>query len=496
VAVQTDKTLKEWSRVATDLGPETSILIIAAVAKAANRIGASADTEADAMPHAFLGYRKDGVSIEQAAYQSVLSLHRKAQTKAADPNLVSLDDVETSADRDALEIAVHSSRDDVARSYGGGSRGSLMSLTEALEIAPQGAASIIVALITDGLTRKVPTVKVEITAQDGATDDEAMALHGGMRKRHGKVDTYRPLKVSVVALAAGVARPRTKAASADLRKAGCKAYGMVQAVRDDVESVESLTAQALAYVTRDRRAYGGHGLAVWNNGARPESVDYSAYRPLSDFQPDLHTGSHVTPLQPVRGYRANTGTKGRKGPKAGQASEDTSHGASAAKTCGTLFSATGGPNDSGLTAKRSARSDVADLAAHEAQDSRAQGTACRSAHSHSAYAVRVFTGTASGVISEHAQGSPYAATCGCGPTSGQALILTGDRWTHALSVCPVPKVSEQMVSQTVNGAQVTHRLHMHDGTGSSCGAWCAPRVTCGCGRKRGALTGKGEHQAR
>jgi hypothetical protein len=472
MTVQTDKTLKEWSRVATDLGPETSILILAAVAKAANRIGASADTEADAMPHAFLGYRKDGVSIEQAAYQSVLSLHRKAQTKAADPDSVSLDDVETSADRDALEIAVHSSRDDVARSYGGGSRGSLMSLTEALELAPKGAATIVTAVITDGLTRKVADLKVETTTADGATDDDAMALHGGMRKRHGKADTYRPLKVSVVALAAGVARPRTKAASADLRRAGCTAYGMVQAVRDESETVESLTASALAYVTRDRRAYGGNGQAVWQTDARPESLPYAAYRPSSAFHPDLHTGSHVAPLQPVRGFRANTGSKGRKGPKAGQASEDTSHGASAARTCGTLTSATGGPNDAGLTAKRADRADTADLAAHEAQDSRAQGTACRSAHSHAAYAVRVFTGTASGLITEHEQGSPYAATCGCGPTTGQALILTGNGWTHALSVCPVP-------------SQAT----LPDGTLSAI-------VRCGCGRKRGALTGKGEHQAR
>jgi len=463
--VQTDQTLKDWKRACVALGPETSIQIIAEVTKAQHRIGASDDTAGDAMPHAFLAVWRNGVSAEHAARTAVRSLHYTAQTKAADPDSVSLDDVETSAQRDALEVAIHSSRDDVARSYGGGSRGSLMSLTEALEIAPNGAASIIVALITDGLTRKVPVQTVQVTTADGATDDDAMALHGGMRKRHGKADTYRPLKVSVVALAAGVARPRTKAASAELRKAGCKAYGMVQAVRDESESVESLTASALAYVTRDRRAYNGNGQAVWQRDARPESVEYAAYRPLSDFQPDLHTGPHVAPLQPVRGYRANTGSKGRKGPKAGQASEDTSHGASAAKTCGTLFSATGGPNDAGLTAKRSDRADRADLAAHEAQDSRAQGTACRTAYGHSAYAVRVFTGTASGVISEHAQGSPYAATCGCGPTTGQALILTGDRWTHALSVCPAP-------AEGAHGAR------------------------CGCGRKRGALTAKGEHQAR
>jgi len=463
--VQTDKTLEDWSRAASALGPETSIRIIAEVTKAQHRIGASDDTAGDAMPHAFLAVWRNGVSAEHAARTAVRSLHYTAQTKAADPDSVSLDDVETSADRDALEIAVHSSRDDVARSYGGGSRGSLMSLTEALELAPKGAATIVTAVITDGLTRKVPTLKVEVLAQDGATDDEVMALHGGMRKRHGKADTYRPLKVSVVALAAGVARPRTKAASADLTKAGCTAYAMVQAIRDESESVESLTASALAYVTRDRRAYGGNGQAVWQTDARPESVPYAVYRPSSAFHPDLHTGSHVAPLQPVRGHRANTGTKGRKGPQAGQPSADTSHGASGAKTCGTLFSATGGPNDAGLTAKRSARSDTADLAAHEAQDSRAQGTACRTAYGHSAYAVRVFTGTASGVISEHAQGSPYAATCGCGPTTGQALILTGDRWTHALSVCPAP-------SEGAHGAR------------------------CGCGRKRGALTAKGEHQAR
>ena len=468
MSVQTDKTLSDWSRAATALGPETSILIIAAVSKVAHRIGASADTEADAMPHVFLAVWRDGVSVDSAACQAVMSKHRTEQTRQADTDFVSLDDVETSSQRDALEAAIHAAglgRDDVARSYGGGSRGSLMSLTEALEIAPQGASAIIAAVITDGLTRKVPTLKVEIVAQDGATDDEAMALHGGMRKRHGKADTYRPLKVSVIAQAAGIARPRTKAASTELRKAGCKAYGMVQAVRDDSESVESLTDSAYRYVTRDRRAYGGNGQAVWQRDARPESVDYSLYRPLSDFQPDLSTGSHVAPLQPVRGHRANTGTKGRKGPKAGQPSEDTSHGASAARTCGALFSATGGPNDAGLTAKRSERSDSADLAAHEAQDSRSQGTACKGAHSHSLYAVRVFSGTASGVITEHGQGAPHAARCGCGPTNGQALILTGNGWTHALSVCPLP----------VDGAH---------------------GARCGCGRKRGALTDRGEHQAR
>lgn len=474
MAIQTDQTLADWSRAASALGPETSILILAAVAKAAKRIGASSDTEADSMPHTFLAVWRNGVSIESAAYQSVLSLHRKAQTKAADPDFVSLDDVETSAQRDALEAAIHAAglgRDDVARSYGGGSRGSLMSLTQALEIAPTGAATIISAVIKDGLTRKVPAQSVQITAADGATDEDAMALHGGHHKRHGKADTYRPLKVSVVAAAAGVARPRTKDASTELRKAGCTAYAMVQAIRDESETVESLTAQALAYVTRDRRAYGGHGQAIWQSGARPEGIDYAAYRPMSDFQPDIHNGSHVAPLQPVRGHRANTGSKGRKGPMAGQPSADTSHGASAARTPGTLWSATGGPNDAGLTAKRSDRADRADLAAHEAQDSRAQGTACKAAHSHSSYVVRVFTVDTQGMSIEHEQGSPFGAVCGCGPTNGQPLILgmtrTGIGWCHALTLCPAPKVSD-----------------------------IAQRVTCGCGRKRGALTAQGEHRAR
>ena len=442
MSVQTDKTLSDWSRAATALGPETSILIIAAVSKVAHRIGASADTEADAMPHVFLAVWRDGVSVDSAACQAVMSKHRTEQTRQADTDFVSLDDVETSAERDALEAAIHAAglgRDEVARSYGGGSRGEILSLSEALAAAPSGARSIVSAVIADA------------------------ARHSATRDYNGAM--YVPLKVTVIAAAAGVSRPRTKDASAQLRQAGCTAYGMVQALRDDSESVESLAASALAWVTRDRRAYGGHGLAVWNNGARPEDVPYAAYRPLSDFQPDIHTGSHVAPLQPVRGHRVNTGTKGRKGPKAGQASEATSHGASAAKTPGTLFSTTGGPNDAGLTAKREARSDVADLAAHEAQDSRAQGTACKGAHSHSLYAVRVFSGTASGLITEHEQGSAHGARCGCGPTNGQPLILTDNGWTHALSVCPVP----------VDGAHGSR---------------------CGCGRKRGALTGRGEHQAR
>jgi len=443
VTVQTDKTLSDWSRAASALGPETSIRIIAAVSKAAHRIGASADTEGDAMPHVFLAVWRDGVSVDSAASQAVMSKHRTEQTRQADPDSVSLDDVETSAQRDALEAAIHAAglgRDDVARSYGGGSRGEILPLTEALAAAPKGARAIVEACITEG-------------AKHSATRDYSGAL-------------YVPLKVTVVALAAGVSRPRTKAASADLRAAACRAYGMVEALRDDSESVETLAASALSWVTRDRRAYGGNGQAVWQRGARPEAVPYALYRPLSDFQPDLSTGSHVAPLQPVRGHRVNTGSKGRKGPQAGQPSEDTSHGASAARTCGTLFSATGGPNDSGLTAKRSARSDEADLAAHEAQDSRAQGTACKAAHSHACYAVRVFEVSMSGAASEHEQGSPYSAACGCGPTNGQALILTGDKWTHALSVCPVPVVSE------------------------------SARVTCGCGRKRGALTAQGEHRAR
>jgi hypothetical protein len=171
-------------------------------------------------------------------------------------------------------------------------------------------------------------------------------------------------------------------------------------------------------------------------------------------------------LQPVRGHRANTGSKGRVGPTPGQPSADTSHGASAARTCGTLFSATGGPNDSGLTAKRALRSDDADLAAHEAQEARSQAKPCKRP---------IVTGE--------------SVTCGCGPTRGQALISqTGTRvetsrnaagqsvetestvtwWTHALSVCPSP---------------VAYRAD-------------SDRLACGCGRKRGALTPQNEHRAR
>lgn len=458
MTVQTDHTLNGWKHASAYLGQETSIRIIAAVSKAARNIGASDDTEADALPHAFLGYLHDGVSIEQAAYQSVLSLHRKEQTRQSDPDFVSLDDVETSAQRDALEVAVQSSRDSVARSYGGGSRGELLPLSEALEAAPKGAKAIVTAVLTEA-------------AQHSATRDYAGAL-------------YVPLKVSIVALAAGVARPRTKQASTDLRKAGCKAYAMVQALRDDSDGaifdartddaldaavvaydahVDSLTASAYRYVTRDRRAYGGHGLAVWNNGARPEDVDYSAYRPSSDFHPDIFNGSHVAPLQPVRGFRANTGTKGRRGPTPGQPSAGIAHGASAAMTPGPLFSATGGPNDAGLTAKRSLRSDTADLAAHEVHDARSQAKPCTRP---------IVTGE--------------SVVCGCGPTRGQVLISqTGTRveisrndvgqsvetestvtwWTHALSVCPSPTVGTRGTS-------------------------------CGCGRKRGPLTAQNEHRAR
>ena len=438
MAIQTTQTLSDWSRAATALGPETSILILAAVNKVAARIGASADSAADAMPHVFLAVWRDGVSVDSAASQAVMTYHRHEQTRLSDPDFVSLDDdTETSAQHDALEVAVQSSRDSVARSYGGGSRGDILPLSEALETAPKGARAIVTAVLTEA-------------AQHSATRDYAGSM-------------YVPLKVSVVALAAGVARPRTKQASTDLRNAACRAYGMVQALRDDTEDVDSLAASALAWVTRDRRAYGGHGLAVWNNGARPEDVDYSAYRPLSDFQPDIHTGSHVAPLQPVRGFRVNTGSKGRKGPKPGQPSADTSHGASAARTCGTLFSATGGPNDAGLTAKRSLRSDTADLAAHEAQDARSQSKPCKRP---------IVTGE--------------SVICGCGPTRGQALISqTGTRveisrnaagqsvetevtvtyFTHALTVCPVP----------VAGAHGSR---------------------CGCGRKRGALTAQSEHMAR
>jgi len=440
MAIQTDTTLSDWARAATALGPETSILIIAAVTKAAHHIGASADTEADSLPHVFLAVWRDGVSVDSAANQAVMSKHRTEQTRQADTDFVSLDNVETSSQRDALEAAIHAAglgRDDVARSYGGGSRGEVLPLDEALAAAPSGARAIVSAVITDA------------------------AKHSATRDYNGAL--YVPLKVTVIATAAGVSRPRTKTASAALREAGCTAYGMVQALRDDSESVESLSASALAWVTRDRRAYNGNGQAVWQRDARPESVDYSLYRPLSDFQPDIHTGSHVAPLQPVRGFRVNTGSKGRKGPKAGQPSEATSHGASAARTCGTLFSATGGPNDAGLTAKREARSDVADLAAHEAQDARAQGTACKRSILNPD---NVFTSR---------RWSEHTATCGCGPTNGQALILqTGEdatywaqdsRWTHALSVCPLP----------VEGALASR---------------------CGCGRKRGALTAKDEHRAR
>jgi hypothetical protein len=464
MSVQTDKTLSDWTRAATALGQETSILIMAEVSRAAHRIGASADTEGDALPHAFLAVWRNGVSVEHAARTAVRSLHYTEQTRLADPDFVSLDDVVTSAQRDALEVAVQSSRDEVARSYGGGSRGEILSLSEALESAPSGARAIIHAVITDGLTRKIPDSTVQTTTHEGATGDDAMALHGGVKKRHGRTATYRPLKVSVIASAAGVARPRTKADSDTLKRAGCRAYAMVQALRDDSESVDSLASSAYAYVTRDRRAYGGHGLAVWNNGARPEDVPYSAYRPLSDFQPDIHTGSHVAPLQPVRGYRANTGSKGRKGPMPGQPLEGIAHGASAAMTPGALFSATGGPNDAGLTAKRSDRADRAGLAAHEAQDARSQGTACK----RPVAPIGVHPSSLEGMV------------CGCGPTNGQALILqsqtrdavtvTGEPevftyWTHALSVCPVP----------VQGAHGTR---------------------CGCGRKRGSLTAKDEHRAR
>lgn len=409
------------------------MLIMAAVHEAVRNIGASDDTEANAMPHAFLAVMRNGVSIEHAARTAVRSLHYTEQTRLSDPDFVSLDSAETSAQRDALEVACHSSRDEVARSYGGGSRGEILPLSEALEMAPRGARAIVTAVLTEAATH-------------GATRDYAGSL-------------YVPLKVSIVALAAGVARPRTKDASNDLRKAACKAYAMVQALRDDSESVDSLQASALAWVTRDRRAYGGHGQAVWQGGARPDGVDYASYRPLSDFQPDIFNGSHVAPLQPARGYRANTGSKGRKGSACGQPSADTSHGASVARTPGTLISATGGPNDAGLTAKRSLSSDTADLDAHEVSDARSQSKPC----------TRPIMGE--------------VPTCGCGPTRGQALIShtsehartlvdfgadsieTYTYWTHALSVCPSPMTGTRGTS-------------------------------CGCGRKRGALTARGEHRAR
>jgi hypothetical protein len=444
MSVQTDQTLADWSRAATALGAETSVQILAAVHKVARAIGASADAEADAMPHVFLAVWRNGVSIEQASHQAVMSKHRTEQTKSADPDFVSLDDVETQAERDALEVAMMSSRDEVARSYDGGSRGEILPLADALALAPHGAASIVSAVIADA------------------------AKHSATRDYNGAL--YVPLKVTVIATAAGVSRPRTKQASTELRKAGCTAYAMVQALRDDSETVETLTSSALAWVTRDRRAYGGHGLAVWNNGARPEGIEYATYRPMSDFQPDINTGSHVAPLQPVRGHRVNTGSKGRQGPTPGQPLEGISHGASGSQTPGTLFSATGGPNDAGLAAKRSVRADDAALTAHEASDARSQATACKRPIE-----------SPDNILTSRLWGE-HKATCGCGPTVGKPLIErtahrvmgrigqsdiieTWHYWTHALTLCPMP-------------AMGAHGLR------------------CGCGRKRGALTDVGEHRAR
>jgi hypothetical protein len=488
MAIQADKTLKDWSRCATALGQANTLEIMATAAKVARAIGASDDTTADALPHIFKAVWDNGISIGQACGQAVMSKHRTAQTLAADAGALSLDAMPTERERDALEAAIHAAglgRDDVAKSYGGGSRGSLMSLEQALAEAPADAARVITALVSNALMAKTPERNVQTYASADAPaleaagavywkmpSDALMALHGGKRDRSRRAPAWRALKVSIVADALGVSRPKTKVESKALRHAACHAYGIVQSVRDDSQSATALEALAYAYVTRDRRAYGGNGQAVWQSQARPEGIDYALYRPLSSFQPDIFNGSHVAALQPVRGHRANTGSKGRKGPAAGQASADTSHGASASRTCGTVSSAMPGDNatalmptvdrganDAGRAAKRSVRADDAALAAHEVSDARAVGTWC-----------------------QRPLISPESALCGCGPTTGAALIphylerVTSSIgqadaleilkvWTHALSVCPVPKSG-------------------------------ALGQTCACGRKRGRLTDAGEHRAR
>lgn len=492
MAIQTKRTMTDWALASAALGHEISAQIIAAVSKQATLQGASADTEADALPHTFLAVWRNGADIDSAACKAVQSKHRTMLAKQNGDDSQSLDAAVTEADRDALSVAIIAAglgrSDRSGRINGhslssgeGGDRGALMPLTEALALARQDDRVLITAVLTEAATR--PLHK----DYDGAR--------------------FMPLKVSVVAAARGHKRPTTAARSNDERMAACGAAGRIMAAMEHApESAMALAESAMAYVTRDRT--GAHGQAVWQGWARPTvaadlgygasynvEIPYSAYRPTRAFLPDMYVSEDgvtatLAPLQRISGHKRGMSGKGRKGSPAGQTAFGVAAGAGAGASTPESNDTLSGQyrrafpvTPGNLAAKRATALVDADDRARTADDQRMHGAPCPN-YVTDFYVSRLWlqTGTT-------------AHTCACGPLAGTPLVLTRVRsaalWTgetrpvltHALTVCSAPVVSAGAPFTDAQGRQ-------HDGSAMT------GTVRCGCGGKRGVLTPSGEHARR
>ena len=412
--VQTDQTLKSWCECAEAMGPEASASLIAEVEQAARAMRASADIASDAMPHVFIAVSRNGIAPKRAAWQAVRSLMRRDAARDAGEDVVSLDAL-ADWQRDALQVASESARDSVARSYGGGKRAKRRALAEALEIAPPAARAIVSGVLAEAMAR--------------------MAIVDIARL------PYVALKVSVIAQICGMARPHDKVDSDLMRMAAARAYGMVEALRmgddSDSEQAHTLARDSFAWLTGERRAYGGNGQCVWQYDARPANRDYAAYRPTKDFVPDLRTTGNngaaltLSGFKRATGKRAKTGSKIRDGAACGQPAMGVRHGGA-----GGAYVPANRDTSATLAAARANRALESEALAQAVSESREHGAICqRVSASAGAYPLAPRHGEAA---------SQCACNCGAGADLQITLVAPASAparyvLTHMLPVCESPE---------------------------------------------------------
>lgn len=406
----TDRTMRDWARASEGMGYTASAALYAVTEAVGASKGASSEQIAAAVPYVFLAVSRNGIDAHAAAQRCVQSVMRSDWARAAGHDEISMDAV-TGPTRDALNVAILAAglgHDDVARSRGSLSRGTLLPLVDALRDvathAPESAL-MVAGIVADGLGKRV--------ARD----------YAGVR--------YAPLKASIVATLKGKSRPRTAVAARAILASACRDYALVEATRegsaDDVARRAVLASEALAYVTRDRtRPATPAGQAGW------------------EYVPD-QSGEVSRAFQRELGKRANTGGKGRSGPVCGQpmAGLPFESGQSYMPT----DRRTNGADDlDQASARDSARrtngvADAIDVAGR-VYDAREHGAPCQN------YATDRY------VSRRWLADGTTAHTCSCGKLSGTPLVWTSVRvgavgtggkrqaLTHGLTVCPAPGTGE------------------------------------------------------
>lgn len=435
----TDQTLTDYAAAAATLSAET----MRETMRLLTRTAQHEDDAADALPHAVIAIAK-GVRWETA-------VHRTLQSAARD-RLRAWGTVAPTAPEDMPEWQPE--------------RTTPRTTLEDCTTLTNGQRTVLGALAADGLARK-----------------GALATLG----------ERKPLKVSVVAEALGMPRPRSASASLAMRTAACIAWATASVemgtARTHMVPVPStgnaprwisagdvMARAALAQrYTQPGRDSGAHGQAVWQEWARPTGLPQSAYRALG-FMPDLYTGD-VTATRPIPEDGLTDGwtvcedddtRMWRLFRNAAPAVRGSLATDLVATQAGQRWGATAvayGEQETplGLAAKRTLRA------------------AQREDVAHAAHAVALANGqrACSRPIPAPDASLGCVMVCGCGGAKGQPLgeversNVTSGRdlpslWTHPLTPCPMPALTD-------TGAR------------------------CDCGRKRGALVPQGEvwaHRAR